>query len=269
MAAYLALAHEIHRYPEGSAELLRQAIGQRHNLDPERIVCGAGSDELIGCCCAAYAGPGDEVLYSRHGFLMYPIGAQAVGATPVAAPERELTADVDARPGAGQRADPPRVHRQSEQPDRHLSAARAKWRGCMPGCRPNVVLAIDAAYAEFVNRNDYEAGHRAGRPGRERRHAAHLFKDLCAGRATPRLGLLPTGDRRCAEPHSRAVQCQRRRHWRPASRRSSDTEALARARAHNDHWQPWLSERLGGARPALDPKRRQFRPAALPRRPAP
>src|SRR5271157_5372683 len=96
MAAYLKLASEIHRYPEGSAEILREAIGRRHGLDPARIVCGAGSDELIALLLRCYAGPGDEVLYSRHGFLMYPIGALSVGATPVAAPEHALTADVDA-----------------------------------------------------------------------------------------------------------------------------------------------------------------------------
>src|SRR5271166_5552972 len=94
--AFTALAGEIHRYPEGSAALLRDAIGQRHGLDPERIVCGAGSDELIALLLRCYAGPGDEVLYSRHGFAIYPIGALSVGATPVAAPERTLTSDVDA-----------------------------------------------------------------------------------------------------------------------------------------------------------------------------
>ena len=63
---------------------------------PAGPVCGAGSDELIGLLVRAYAGPGDEVLYSRHGFLMYPLAALAAGAHPVAAPERDLTADVDA-----------------------------------------------------------------------------------------------------------------------------------------------------------------------------
>src|SRR5215813_14524482 len=96
VAAYRALAGEIHRYPEGDAEELREALGRRHGLDPARIVCGAGSDELITLLLRCYAGPGDEVLYSRHGFLMYPINAMAAGATPVAAPERELTTDVDA-----------------------------------------------------------------------------------------------------------------------------------------------------------------------------
>ena len=67
---------------------MRAALGRHHGLDPARIVCGAGSDELIGLLLRAYAGPGNEVLYSRHGFLMYPIGALAVGATPSPRPSR-------------------------------------------------------------------------------------------------------------------------------------------------------------------------------------
>src|SRR5579872_3050895 len=92
VAAYGALAGDIHRYPDGSADALRHALAARHCLDPARIVCGAGSDELIGLVLRAYAGPDTEVLYSRHGFLMYPIGALSVGATPVAVPERDLPA---------------------------------------------------------------------------------------------------------------------------------------------------------------------------------
>src|SRR6478735_1001723 len=96
MAVYRELAGELHRYPDGNCDKLRQAIGRRHNLDPDAIVCGAGSDELIGLLVRAYAGPGDEVLYSQHGFLMYPLAALATGAHPVAAPETGLRADVDA-----------------------------------------------------------------------------------------------------------------------------------------------------------------------------
>ena len=94
--AYRDLAHELHRYPDGGATALRQAIAEIHDLEAARIICGAGSDELIALLTRAYAGPGDEVLYSRHGFLMYAIGAKAVGATPVYAEETNLTANVDA-----------------------------------------------------------------------------------------------------------------------------------------------------------------------------
>src|SRR5580700_7421668 len=80
VAAYRALAGEIHRYPDGNTQELREALGQCHGIDSARIVCGAGSDELITLLLRCYAGLGDEVLYSRHGFLMYPINAMAVGA---------------------------------------------------------------------------------------------------------------------------------------------------------------------------------------------
>src|SRR5437763_4773068 len=156
-AAYRALAPEIDRYPDGSSATLREAIGRHHGLDPERIVCGSGSDELIGLLLRAYAGEGDEVLYSRHGFLMYPIGAKSVGATPVAVPERELTADVDGF--LAQVTDRTRIvfiANPNNPTGTYLSAEElARLHAGLP---PNVVLAIDAAYAEFVNRNDYEPG---------------------------------------------------------------------------------------------------------------
>lgn len=135
MAAFLALTSEIHRYPEGSSEALREAIGQRHGLDPARIVGGAGSDELIALLLRSYAGPGDEVLYSRHGFLMYPIGALSVGAKPIAAPERDLTADVDAllervSPRTRMVFLPIPIIRPAP------TSAPMNWPDCMPGSRP-------------------------------------------------------------------------------------------------------------------------------------
>ena len=96
MAAYRSLATELHRYPDGGSTALRAALGKHYGLDADRIVCGSGSDELISLLVKAYAGPGDEVLYSAHGFLMYALAAKGAGATPVAAPETDLRADVDA-----------------------------------------------------------------------------------------------------------------------------------------------------------------------------
>ncbi|HLJ63298.1 MAG TPA: aminotransferase class I/II-fold pyridoxal phosphate-dependent enzyme, partial [Stellaceae bacterium] len=84
--AYRAAAAEIHRYPDGGSVELRKALARHYGLDAARIMCGTGSDELISLLARAYAGEGDEVIYSRHGFLMYPIAAMAAGAKPVAAP---------------------------------------------------------------------------------------------------------------------------------------------------------------------------------------
>src|SRR5680860_34581 len=94
--AYLASAGSLSRYPDGSARPLREALAKLYGLDPDRIVCGAGSDELLNLLAGAYLGPGDEAIYSEHGFLVYKIAILARGATPVAACETGLTTDVDA-----------------------------------------------------------------------------------------------------------------------------------------------------------------------------
>ena len=262
LAAYLALAHEIHRYPEGSAELLRQALGRRHNLDPERIVCGAGSDELIGLLLRAYAGPGDEVLYSRHGFLMYPIGAQAVGATPVAAPERDLTADVDAiLARVSERTRLVFIANPNNPTGTYLPAREmARLQAGLP---PNVVLAIDAAYSEFVNRNDYEPG--VGLVDRaENVVMLRTFSKIYA-LAGLRLGWVycppPIVDvlNRIRGPFNVSAPA-----LAAGVAALDDTQALARARAHNDHWQPWLSERLAALGLPLTPSVGNF---VLPRFP--
>lgn len=95
-AAFAATAAALHLYPSTDHAALRAAIGEVHGVDPARVICGAGSDEVIAFLCNAYAGPGDEVIHTEHGFAMYRISALAAGATPVEVPERDRTVDVDA-----------------------------------------------------------------------------------------------------------------------------------------------------------------------------
>ncbi len=95
MEAVRRASLRLHRYPSTSHDSLRRAIGSVHGLDPDRIICGVGSDEIIHFLCQAYAGPGDEVLFTEHGFAMYRISALAHGATPVEAAERDRVTDVD------------------------------------------------------------------------------------------------------------------------------------------------------------------------------
>jgi histidinol-phosphate aminotransferase len=262
MAAFRALAAEAHRYPEGSAEALREAIGRRHDLDPVRIVCGAGSDELIALLLRCYAGPGDEVLYSRHGFLIYPIGALSVGATPVAAPERALCADVDAllecitpRTRMVFLANP------NNPTGTYLAAGElARLQARLPS---SVVLAIDADYGEFVNRNDYEPGVRLV-DGADNVVMLRTFSKIYA------LAGLRLGWAYC--PPAIADVLNRVRGPFNVSTPAiaagiaavEDTEALARARAHNDHWQPWFSQRLAALGLPLTPSVANF---VLPRFP--
>jgi histidinol-phosphate aminotransferase len=157
MAAYHALADQLHRYPDGGAEALRSALGRRHGLDPARITVGAGSDELIALLVRAYAGPGDEVLHSRHGFLMYAIAATTAGAQPVAAPERDLTADVDGLI-AHATARTKLVFLANPNNPTGTYLPREQVRRLRRGLPGHALLVIDAAYAEFVSRNDYSAG---------------------------------------------------------------------------------------------------------------
>src|SRR5271165_7324342 len=87
IAAFHASARDLAAYPDGSARELREAIGRQFGLEPGRILCGDGSDEILALLAHVFLRPGDEGLYSEHGFLEYPIAIRAAGATPVVAEE--------------------------------------------------------------------------------------------------------------------------------------------------------------------------------------
>ncbi|TAJ27180.1 MAG: histidinol-phosphate transaminase [Reyranella sp.] len=157
MAAYAKIASELHRYPDGGSEKLRVAIGRRFGLDAQRIVCGSGSDELLNLLIRAYCGPGDELLYSQHGFLMYPINALGVGATPVAAPENNYRADVDAMLAKVTNKTRIVCLANPNNPT-GTYVTKDEVRRLHAGLPKDVLLVIDAAYAEYVSRNDYESG---------------------------------------------------------------------------------------------------------------
>jgi histidinol-phosphate aminotransferase len=157
VAAIERAAADQHRYPDGESKALRAALGRRYGIDPRGIVCGAGSDELISLLTRAYAGEGDEVLYSEYGFLMYAIAAKSVGATPVVARERELTADVDALLA---KITPRTRIVYLANPNNPTGSLLGKDEVARlhAGLRESVLLVIDAAYAEYVTRNDYSPG---------------------------------------------------------------------------------------------------------------
>jgi len=156
-AAYQRLGSELHRYPDGDARELREAIGARFGLDPARIVCGAGSDELISLLCHAYGGPGTELVMSAHGFLMYAISGAAAGCRVVKAPERNLTADVDAILAAVSPATRLVFLANPNNPTGSL-LPQSELERLRRGLPDEVLLVIDAAYAEYVDRADYDPG---------------------------------------------------------------------------------------------------------------
>lgn len=156
-AAYANAAKDLARYPDGQATALRQAIARRYGLDASRIVCGSGSDELLTMLAHAYLGPGDEGIYTAHGFLVYRIAILSNGATPVVAAETDLTTDVDAILAAvTPRTKIVFLANPNNPTGTYIPIGEVRrLRAGLPG---NVLLVLDGAYSEYVRRNDYEAG---------------------------------------------------------------------------------------------------------------
>jgi histidinol-phosphate aminotransferase len=157
VAAYREAASHLDKYPDGAATALREALAAAYGLNPAHLVCGNGSDELFHILAQAYLGAGDEAIYTEHGFLVYRIAILAAGAEPVIAPETNHTADVDAilaKVTARTRMvfiANPNNPTGTYLPVRELRRLRN-------GLPDRVLLVLDGAYAEYVNRNDYEAG---------------------------------------------------------------------------------------------------------------
>jgi histidinol-phosphate aminotransferase len=155
--AYRGVAGHLEDYPDGAATALREAIGRAFGLDPTRIVCGFGSDDLLTLLARAYLADGDEAIHTTHGFLVYPIATLATGAKPVVAAERNYTADVDAILAAvTERTRIVFLANPNNPTGTYLPFDEVKR--LHRGLPPRVLLVLDAAYAEYVRRNDYEAG---------------------------------------------------------------------------------------------------------------
>src|SRR2546425_4601123 len=157
MAAYRAVAEHLEDYPDGASTELREAIGRAFGLDPDRIVCGAGSDDLLNLIADAYLSDGDEAIHTTHAFLVYPIATLGSGATPIVAAEKNHTADVDAMLAAvSERTRVVVLANPNNPTGTYVPFDEVKR--LHRGLPPHVLLVLDAAYAEYVRRNDYEAG---------------------------------------------------------------------------------------------------------------
>lgn len=242
IAAYAAAASEMHRYFDGGATDLRSAIAADIDADPAQIVCGAGSDDLLQLLTRAYAGPGDEVLYSAHGFLVYPIAARAAGATPVAAPEKNLTTDVDSllahvtpRTRICFVANPNNPTG-SYIPTSELVRLRE-------GLPQHVLLVIDAAYAEYVGKADYTEGNELVRRY-DNVVVSRTFSKIYA------LASLRLGWAYCPPQVADVLNRIRGPFNTPGPAQVAgvaawrDHDHLAAAKAYNDKWLPWFADRV-------------------------
>lgn len=157
VAAYRSLDGNLSRYPDGSSKALRDAIASAYGLNADRIICGTGSDEILNLIAQTYLGPGDEAIHTEHGFLVYEIATLSAGATPVVAPEANLTADVDQILAAvTERTKVVFLANPNNPTGTYIPFDEV--RRLRDGLPNHVLLVLDAAYSEYVRRNDYESG---------------------------------------------------------------------------------------------------------------
>jgi histidinol-phosphate aminotransferase len=154
IAAYQEAGKKMHRYPDGGASALRAAIAETYGLPQDKLICGAGSDELIGLLIHSYAGQGDEVLFTEHAFLMYRIYTLSAGATPLEAKESNLKTDVDTLLAAvSENTKLVFVANPNNPTGSYISEAELKR--LRDGLPEHVILVVDAAYAECADADDY------------------------------------------------------------------------------------------------------------------
>lgn len=144
----------LNRYPEGSCSKLREAIGKVNKIDPNQVICGAGSDELITIVTLAYAGDGAEIIYTKHGFLMYPITALSCGAVPVVADEVNLKTDIkNVISKITDRTKIIFIANPNNPTGSYLN--EKEMRELISKIPSNIIIVLDYAYAEYVKEKDY------------------------------------------------------------------------------------------------------------------
>lgn len=242
IAAYKNIADHLELYPDGASTALREAIGQKYGLDTARIICGSGSDEILSLLTSAYVGAGDEGIYTTHGFLVYKLALLAAGGVPVVAEEKDLTASVDAI--LAKVTDKTKIvflANPNNPTGTYLPFEEVKR--LHQNLPPHVLLVLDAAYAEYVRRNDYAAGIELVSTS-ENVVMTRTFSKI-HGLAMLRLGW-------CYAPAAVADALNRIRGpfnvngpAIAAGIASLQDEAhMAKALAHNDHWLPWLTKEI-------------------------
>ncbi len=152
--SYKKHSSELFRYADGSCNELRQAIATKHNINSEQVVCGAGSDEIISLITLAFAGIGDEIIYSEHGFLMYPISANKVGANAIKAKEIGLKTNIEAVLSAiTSKTKIIFIANPNNPTGSYLN--KDELQELINKVPQHIVIVLDNAYEEFVIADDY------------------------------------------------------------------------------------------------------------------
>ena len=241
LAAMLEAAAHLEIYPEGSSRVLREALGEVHGIDPALIVCGNGSDDLLHLLAQTYLGEGDEAVMNRYGFSVYPIITKATGATIVMVEETDYRADVDALLAAvTARTKVIWLANPNNPTGTYLSAAEVAR--LHAGLRPDILLVIDSAYAEYVTAADYSVG--LDLVG-ETQNVVMVRTFSKMGLAAARIGWM-VGPAHVVDAINRIrgpfnVNLPAQLAGAAATR---DVEFTARLREHNARWRDWLTSEL-------------------------
>lgn len=230
-------------YPDSSAAAVREALGQEYGLDPARILCTAGSEEVLHLIAKAYAGPGDEIVYSQYGFIAYLLAAQAVGATPVMAQEDNFTTSVDALLAAvTPRTKIMYLANPNNPTGTYLPFSEIKR--LRAGLRADILLVLDAAYAEYSDKPDYDPGTSLVDNGDDNVVVTRTFSKIY-GMAALRLGwtYCPAGViavlNRIRGTFNITTPAQA-----AAVAALADHAHVAAAKSHNLKWRPWLAHEI-------------------------
>lgn len=244
VAAYNALQGNLSRYPDGSSAKLREAVAEAYGLNADRIVCGTGSDEILNLLAQTYLSAGDEAIHTEHGFLVYKIATLAAGATPVVVPENNLTADVDQILAAV--TDRTRiVFLANPNNPTGTYIPFEEVRRLHTGLPDRVLLVLDAAYGEYVRRNDYESGLELVATT-ENTVMTRTFSKIHG------LAALRIGWAYCPSAIAEALNRTRGPFNVSAAAIAAGAAAIAdkahieRSVAHNDEWLTWTASELRG-----------------------
>lgn len=242
-AAFAAAANQLERYPDASATELRDVLAAKHGLDPARIIYGNGSDEVLHLVAGAFAGPGDEIIHVRYGFAVYEIATRRVGATPVIAPDRDYATDVDAILACV--TDRTKlVYVANPNNPTGTYSARDEIARLHAGLRPDILLVLDHAYAEYIE-GDAEDGGMALAESATNVLVTRTFSKMY-GLAAERIGWgygsaeIIDAMHRIRLPFSITIAGTA-----AAVAAVADTEFVDDTRAHNAQWRRWFSDEIG------------------------
>lgn len=230
------------RYPDPGSTALRDALAAHHGLNPVQIICGTGSDELLHLAAGAFAGPGDEVIYVRYGFIVYDIATRRAGATPVIAPDSDYGTDVDALLACVTERTRLVYLANPNNPTGTLLSAEELAR-LHSGLRSDILLVLDQAYAEYLSPEQDDAGLELAK-GASNIFITRTFSKIY-GLAGERIGwgyghsALIDAMHRIRGPFNVTTVGQM-----AATAALHDQDFVAQSRAHNDQWRAWLDQQL-------------------------